>query len=98
MTAVGATAVGITAVRNNLKFWTIITLDLPSFADDPCLYIVDLPALLLSHYLECWHYEISIHSGNVPPLAMHNELSGYCRQQVKPIWECKIRNVCVSPF
>ena len=36
MTAVGATAVVVTAVRNDLKSKTIDTLDLPSFSDDPC--------------------------------------------------------------
>ena len=37
MTAIGATAVVVTAVRNDLKLWAIITSDLPSFSDDPCL-------------------------------------------------------------
>ena len=29
MTTIGATAVGVTAIRNNLKFWTIINIGSP---------------------------------------------------------------------
>ena len=38
ITAVGATSVGVTAVKNNLKFKRILPLDLPSFSDYPCYY------------------------------------------------------------
>ena len=37
MTAVGVTAVCVTAVRNLIKSEQSQTLDLPSFSDDPCL-------------------------------------------------------------
>ena len=36
MTAIGVTAVGVTAVINNLKLLMIINIGSTSFPDDPC--------------------------------------------------------------
>ena len=35
-TAVGTTAVGVTAVRNNLEFWTIRNIETTIIFDDLC--------------------------------------------------------------
>ena len=35
MTPMGTTDVGVTWVNQNIEFWTIVTLDVPSFSDDP---------------------------------------------------------------